>query len=115
MIGFRVTLSSGFCVLTKWEVVFLKGTTLAEVVLVKEHELPNIVKVLPVGFHLSPTSVNTWPVGFDPQLLVDYFNPVGDNTCVLESDVVDDSTCLMFLEDLVRLFPEEYQLVPEYT
>ncbi|GJS34828.1 hypothetical protein Tco_0533210 [Tanacetum coccineum] len=53
------TLSSGFCVSTEWEVVFLGGTTLAEVILVKGHELPNIVKVLPVGFHLSPTSVNT--------------------------------------------------------
>ncbi|GJS92991.1 hypothetical protein Tco_0799959 [Tanacetum coccineum] len=53
------TLSSGFCVSTEWEVVFLGGTMLAEVILVKGHELPTIVKVLPVGFHLSPTSVNT--------------------------------------------------------
>ncbi|GJX15754.1 hypothetical protein Tco_0216586 [Tanacetum coccineum] len=53
------TLSSGFCISTEWEVVFLGGTMLAEVILVKGHELPNIVKVLPVGFHLSPTSVNT--------------------------------------------------------
>ncbi|GJU82788.1 hypothetical protein Tco_1285153 [Tanacetum coccineum] len=53
------TLSSGFSVSTEWEVVFLGGTTLAEVILVKGHELPTIVKVLPVGFHLSPTSVNT--------------------------------------------------------
>ncbi|GJS64548.1 hypothetical protein Tco_0890956 [Tanacetum coccineum] len=43
----------------QWEVVFLGGTTLAEVSLVKGHELPTIVKVLPVGFHLNPTSVNT--------------------------------------------------------
>nr|GEW58530.1 integrase, catalytic region, zinc finger, CCHC-type, peptidase aspartic, catalytic [Tanacetum cinerariifolium] len=35
------------------------GTTLAEVILVKGHKLPTIVKVLPVGFHLNPTSVNT--------------------------------------------------------
>ncbi|GJU73634.1 hypothetical protein Tco_1265039, partial [Tanacetum coccineum] len=53
------TLSSGFCVSTEWEVVFLGGTTLTEVIIVKGHELPTIVKVLPVGFHLSPTSVNT--------------------------------------------------------
>nr|GEY96375.1 hypothetical protein [Tanacetum cinerariifolium] len=31
----------------QWEVVFLGGTTLAEVILVKGHELPSIVKVLP--------------------------------------------------------------------
>ncbi|GKE10694.1 hypothetical protein Tco_1414245, partial [Tanacetum coccineum] len=43
----------------QWEVVLLGGSTLAEVILVKGHELPTIVKVLPVGFHLSPTSVNT--------------------------------------------------------
>nr|GEV07618.1 hypothetical protein [Tanacetum cinerariifolium] len=36
---------------------------------------------------------------FDPQLLVEHFNLVGDNTDVLESDVLDDSTCLMLLED----------------
>ncbi|GJW62318.1 hypothetical protein Tco_0111653 [Tanacetum coccineum] len=54
------TLSSSFCVSTKWEELLLGGTTLAEVILVKGHELPTIVKVLPVGFHLSPTSVNTW-------------------------------------------------------
>nr|GEW72064.1 hypothetical protein [Tanacetum cinerariifolium] len=80
------TLSFGFCVSTEWEVVFLGGTTLAEVIPVKGDELPTIVKVLPVGF--------------DSQLLVEHFNPVGDNTCVLES-VVDDSTCLMLLEDVI--------------
>ncbi|GKE70659.1 hypothetical protein Tco_1528731, partial [Tanacetum coccineum] len=53
------TLSSGFYVSTEWEVVFLGGTTLAKVILVKGHELPTIVKVLPVSFHLSPTLVNT--------------------------------------------------------
>ncbi|GJQ97838.1 hypothetical protein Tco_0008977 [Tanacetum coccineum] len=53
------TLSSGFCVSTEWKVACLGGTTLAEVILVKGHELPTIVKVLPVGFHLNPTSVNT--------------------------------------------------------
>ncbi|GJY92558.1 hypothetical protein Tco_0508340 [Tanacetum coccineum] len=37
---------------------------------------------------------------FDPQLLVEHFNPIGDNTGVLEFDVVDDSTCLMLLEDV---------------
>nr|GEU88036.1 hypothetical protein [Tanacetum cinerariifolium] len=41
-------LCSGFCVATEWEVVCLEGTTLAEVILVKGHELPTIVKVLPV-------------------------------------------------------------------
>nr|GEV63436.1 hypothetical protein [Tanacetum cinerariifolium] len=40
------------------------------------------------------------PVGFDLQLLVEHFNPVGDNTCVLKSDVLDDSTCLILLEDV---------------
>ncbi|GJZ59542.1 putative ribonuclease H-like domain-containing protein [Tanacetum coccineum] len=34
---------------------------------------------------------------FDLQLLVEHFDLVGDNTSVLESDVVDDSTCLMLL------------------
>nr|GEU51452.1 hypothetical protein [Tanacetum cinerariifolium] len=53
------TLSSGFYVSTEWEVVFLGGTTLAEVILAKGNELPTIVKILPVGFHLNPTSVNT--------------------------------------------------------
>ncbi|GKD14014.1 hypothetical protein Tco_1198421 [Tanacetum coccineum] len=52
-------LISGFCVSTEWEVVFLGGTTLGEVILVKGYELPTIVKILPVGFHLNPTSVNT--------------------------------------------------------
>nr|GEV17202.1 retrovirus-related Pol polyprotein from transposon TNT 1-94 [Tanacetum cinerariifolium] len=37
---------------------------------------------------------------FDLQLLVEHFNPVGDNTGVLEYDVLDDSTCLMLLEDV---------------
>nr|GEV52786.1 hypothetical protein [Tanacetum cinerariifolium] len=36
---------------------------------------------------------------FDSQLLIEHFNPVGDNTCVLESVVLDDSACLMLLED----------------
>ncbi|GJZ20558.1 hypothetical protein Tco_0557148 [Tanacetum coccineum] len=31
--------------------------------------------------------------GFDPQLLVEHFSHVEDNTGVLESDVLDDSTC----------------------
>ncbi|GJR50402.1 hypothetical protein Tco_1400923 [Tanacetum coccineum] len=53
------TLSSGFYDSTEQEVVVLGGTTLAEVILVKGHILPTIVKVLSVGFHLSPTSVNT--------------------------------------------------------
>ncbi|GKB82481.1 hypothetical protein Tco_0949376, partial [Tanacetum coccineum] len=53
------TLSSGFYVSTEWEVVFLGGTTLAEVILVQGYELLTTVKVLPVGFHLNPTSVNT--------------------------------------------------------
>nr|GEU55356.1 hypothetical protein [Tanacetum cinerariifolium] len=35
---------------------------------------------------------------FDPQLQVEHFNPLGDNTGVLEYDVLDDSTCLMLLE-----------------
>nr|GEU73077.1 retrovirus-related Pol polyprotein from transposon TNT 1-94 [Tanacetum cinerariifolium] len=40
------TLSSGFCVSPEWEVVFLGGTTLAEVILVKGYELPTIVQSL---------------------------------------------------------------------
>ncbi|GJS00529.1 hypothetical protein Tco_0317037 [Tanacetum coccineum] len=79
------TLSSGFCVSTEWEVVFLGGTTLAGVILVKRHE----------------ARINQLLVkGFDPQLLVEHFNPVEDNTSVLESDVLDDSTCLMLLKDV---------------
>ncbi|GJY02328.1 hypothetical protein Tco_0360480 [Tanacetum coccineum] len=35
---------------------------------------------------------------FDPLLLVEHFNPVEDNTGVLESDVFDDSTCLSCFE-----------------
>nr|GEU92225.1 reverse transcriptase domain-containing protein [Tanacetum cinerariifolium] len=62
------------------------GTTFDEVILVKGHELPTTVKVLPVGF--------------DPYLLVEHFNPVGDNTGLLKSDVLDESTCLMLLEDV---------------
>nr|GEZ06960.1 integrase, catalytic region, zinc finger, CCHC-type, peptidase aspartic, catalytic [Tanacetum cinerariifolium] len=38
-------------------------TTLVEVTLVKGHEVPSKVKVLPMGFHLYPTSVNALPVG----------------------------------------------------
>ncbi|GJY73693.1 hypothetical protein Tco_0478124 [Tanacetum coccineum] len=37
---------------------------------------------------------------FDPQLLVEHFNPVEDITSVLESDMLDHSTCLMLLEDM---------------
>ncbi|GJR65482.1 hypothetical protein Tco_0011547 [Tanacetum coccineum] len=48
-----VALDLIFCVSTEWEVVFLGGTTLAKVILVKGHELPTIVKVLPVGFHFK--------------------------------------------------------------
>nr|GEY40246.1 RNA-directed DNA polymerase, eukaryota, reverse transcriptase zinc-binding domain protein [Tanacetum cinerariifolium] len=55
-----------------YEVGFLGGTTLAEMIL-----------------------------GFDMQLLVEHFNPVGDNTCVLESDILDDSTRLMLIEDMI--------------
>ncbi|GKC75091.1 hypothetical protein Tco_1125865, partial [Tanacetum coccineum] len=43
----------------EWEVVCLEDPTLVEANLVKGHELPTIVKVLPIGFHLNPTSVNT--------------------------------------------------------
>ncbi|GKB56467.1 hypothetical protein Tco_0912653 [Tanacetum coccineum] len=94
------TLISGFGVLTELEVVSLRCTIFLGVILVKGHELPTIVKSLPVGFHLSPTSVNTLPVGCDLQVLVEHFNPVEDNTGVLESDILDDSTCWMLLEDV---------------
>ncbi|GJW62989.1 hypothetical protein Tco_0114873 [Tanacetum coccineum] len=46
------TLSSGFCVSTKSEVVILGGTTLAKVILGNGHELPTIVKVV------DPTSMD---------------------------------------------------------
>nr|GEY46360.1 putative reverse transcriptase domain-containing protein [Tanacetum cinerariifolium] len=39
------------------------------------------------------------PEGFDPQLLAEHFTPIGDNTGVLESVVLDDSTYLLLLED----------------
>nr|GEV88429.1 reverse transcriptase domain-containing protein [Tanacetum cinerariifolium] len=50
--------------------------------------------------------------GFDPQLLVEHFNPVGDNTCVLEFDVVDDSTCLMLFEDVREVMNNNHNLEP---
>ncbi|GJY25592.1 hypothetical protein Tco_0400318, partial [Tanacetum coccineum] len=37
---------------------------------------------------------------YDLLALIELFNPVKGNTCVLESDVLDDSTCLMLLEDV---------------
>nr|GEW20688.1 hypothetical protein [Tanacetum cinerariifolium] len=52
-----------YVALNPQEVVFLGGTTLAEVILVKGQELPSIVKVLHVGFHLNPTSLNTSLIG----------------------------------------------------
>ncbi|GJW01508.1 hypothetical protein Tco_1556759 [Tanacetum coccineum] len=73
------TFNSGFCISSEWEVVCLGGTTLVEVNLVKGHELPTIVIVLPIGFHLNPDfrGDNTrTPVGFDPPLLVNHFTPV---------------------------------------
>ncbi|GJT06405.1 hypothetical protein Tco_0840867 [Tanacetum coccineum] len=59
------TLSSGFCVSAEWEVVFLGGTTLVEVILVKGHGITNYSESFAC---------------FDPQLLVEHFNPVDDNT-----------------------------------
>ncbi|GJY48819.1 hypothetical protein Tco_0438775 [Tanacetum coccineum] len=38
--------------------------------------------------------------GCDLQVLVEHFNPVEGNTGVLESDVLDDSTYLILLEDV---------------
>nr|GEX59317.1 copia protein [Tanacetum cinerariifolium] len=46
-------------------------------------------------------------IGFDLKLLVEHFNLVGDNTGVLESDVVDDSTWLMLLKDKLKTLKEE--------
>nr|GEV97981.1 retrovirus-related Pol polyprotein from transposon TNT 1-94 [Tanacetum cinerariifolium] len=43
------TFISSFCISSEWEVGCLGCTTLVEVNLVKGHELPTIVKVLPVG------------------------------------------------------------------
>ncbi|GKF29103.1 hypothetical protein Tco_0095445, partial [Tanacetum coccineum] len=94
------TLISGFGVSTELEVVSLRCTIFLGVILVKGHGLPTIVKSLLVGFHLCPTSVNTLPVGCDLQELVEHFNPVDDNTCVLRSGVLDNSTCLMLLKDM---------------
>ncbi|GKB25095.1 hypothetical protein Tco_0864496, partial [Tanacetum coccineum] len=37
---------------------------------------------------------------FDPQLLVEHFTPVEDNTGVLESDELEDYTCLQLLKDV---------------
>ncbi|GJR06273.1 hypothetical protein Tco_0529257 [Tanacetum coccineum] len=50
--GISITFISGFCIASEWEVVYLGGTTLVEVILVKGHELPTIVKILPVGRQL---------------------------------------------------------------
>ncbi|GJY92716.1 hypothetical protein Tco_0508498 [Tanacetum coccineum] len=57
----RYILIYGLGVVIDFEVVFLRGTTLVEVNLVKRHVFPSIVKVHPVGFHLYPISVNTLP------------------------------------------------------
>ncbi|GJV45559.1 hypothetical protein Tco_1430095 [Tanacetum coccineum] len=60
------TLSSSLCVSTEWEVVFLGGTMLAEVILVKGHELPTIVKVLPIvttSRYVVPTGRVKVPAG----------------------------------------------------
>ncbi|GJR73500.1 ribonuclease H-like domain-containing protein [Tanacetum coccineum] len=67
------------------EVVFLGGTTLVEVIQVKGHGITNY----------SESSAC-----FDPQLLVEHFNPVDDNTSMLEFGVLDDSTGLMLLKDV---------------
>ncbi|GJU08971.1 hypothetical protein Tco_1125401 [Tanacetum coccineum] len=102
------TLISGFCISAEWEVVCLEDTTLVEVILVKGHELPTIVKVAVffiLWFILGVCEILSFfllPGGFVPQLLVEQFTPIEDNTCVLESDVSEDSTCLMLLEDVLR-------------
>ncbi|GKA21747.1 hypothetical protein Tco_0701736 [Tanacetum coccineum] len=65
------TLSSEVGVITGVIVVSLRGTTLVEVIPVKGHLYPTIVKVIPVGF--------------DPLALVGHFTPVEYNKGLLES------------------------------
>ncbi|GKA37046.1 hypothetical protein Tco_0723611 [Tanacetum coccineum] len=65
------TLSDGDYVITGVIMVFLRGTSLVEVILVKGHLFPTIVKVLPVGF--------------DPLALVVAVTPVEVNKGLLES------------------------------
>ncbi|GJZ00144.1 hypothetical protein Tco_0517573 [Tanacetum coccineum] len=50
-------------------------------------------------------------VGCDVQVLVEHFIPVEDNTGVLESDILDDSTCLMLLEDVRDVNAAQSKLV----
>nr|GEU76181.1 hypothetical protein [Tanacetum cinerariifolium] len=55
------------------------GTTVVEVILVKGHLVPSIVKVRPVGIYLCATIVEALPVGFDPLALVELFTHVEVN------------------------------------
>ncbi|GJS94333.1 hypothetical protein Tco_0801301 [Tanacetum coccineum] len=68
--------------------VFLRGISLVVVILVKGHAFPTNENFLPVD------------LGYDRQTLVELFSPIGGNTGVLESGVLDDPTCLgLLLED----------------
>nr|GFB13389.1 hypothetical protein [Tanacetum cinerariifolium] len=104
----QYALSSEVSVITGEIVVSLGGTILVEVILVKGHLFPTIVKVLPVGFDplalvvvLTPIEVNK---GFDPPALVVVLTPVEVNKGLLESLVLRESVCLgMFLEDVTVL------------
>ncbi|GJU82693.1 hypothetical protein Tco_1285058 [Tanacetum coccineum] len=51
----------------------------------------------------------------DLQLLVEHFNPVGDSTSVLKSDVFNDSTCLLLLEDVRDASRERVKTYKSYT
>ncbi|GJR47874.1 hypothetical protein Tco_1315977 [Tanacetum coccineum] len=92
------TLSSGFDVSTELEVDSLMGTTL--VFRATIHIFNKIKKTHIMDGINSECLTSASQIGFDPQLLVEHFNLVEDNTCLLESDVLDDSTCLMLLEDV---------------
>ncbi|GJR29471.1 hypothetical protein Tco_1105703 [Tanacetum coccineum] len=62
LVFLRYILISGLAVVTDFKVGSLSRSTLVDVILVKGHEFPTIVKVRPVCFHLYLISVNTLPV-----------------------------------------------------
>ncbi|GKE63224.1 hypothetical protein Tco_1513591, partial [Tanacetum coccineum] len=57
-----VLLLDGVFLTTVVDSGFLEGTIVVELILVKGHVFPTIVKVRPVGFQLYPTLVKTLPV-----------------------------------------------------
>ncbi|GJW57970.1 hypothetical protein Tco_0104701 [Tanacetum coccineum] len=101
LVFLRYILIAELGVVTDFEVVSLRGTTLVEVILVKGHVFPSIVKVRPVGFHLYPISVNTLPVGCDLLALVELFIPVEDNIDLKSKTTEDIISIGNFMEVLV--------------